>query len=228
MSIPLLALALLPTIVLLVHIYRKDSIEKEPPKLLVLLFLGGALTTIPAALIETGAEPFLDHFLTEGSLLYILIENFLTVALVEEGVKYLVLKRGTWKSPHFNYLFDAIVYAVVVSLGFATFENVLYVLDGSLTTAIMRAVLSVPGHAFDAVYMGYFYGLAKHADVRGDHATRDFNLRMALIAPMIIHGTYDFLIGSQMLVVFLIFEVVVTVLTIRHINQLSHTDEPLR
>ena len=51
---------------------------------------------------------------------------------------------------------------------------------------------------------------------------------MAIFAPVVIHGTYDFLIGSQMLVVFLVFEVIVTVLTIRHINQLSHTDEPLR
>ncbi|MDO4797915.1 MAG: PrsW family glutamic-type intramembrane protease [Coriobacteriales bacterium] len=227
MSIPLLALALLPTIVLLVHIYRKDSIEKEPPKLLVLLFLGGALVTIAAAIVEIVAEPILDRFLIKDSLLYILIENFFAVALVEEAGKYLVLKKGTWKSPHFNYLFDAIVYAVVVSLGFATLENILYVLDGTLTTAIMRAVLSVPGHAFDAVYMGYFYGLAKQAEARGDNEAKTFNLRMALIAPVVIHGTYDFLIGSEMLVVFFIFEVVVTVLTIRHINQLSHTDEPL-
>lgn len=227
MSIPLLALALLPTVVLLVHIYRKDTIEKEPPGLLVSLFLGGVIVTIVVALVEMFAEPVIGTLFAEGSLAYMLVENFLAVALVEEGGKYFVLKRRTWKSPHFNYLFDGIVYAVVVSLGFATLENVLYVLDGDLSTALMRAVLSVPGHAFDAVYMGYFYGLAKRAELRGDATACKKNLRLALIAPMLVHGAYDFLISAGLLVVFLMFEVVVTVFTIRYVNRLSREDQLL-
>ena len=84
---------------------------------------------------------------------------------MEEGGKYFVLKHKTWRHPAFNYTFDAVVYAVTAALGFAVAENILYVMDGGVGVALLRAAVAVPGHAFDGVFMGYYYGIAKTAQL---------------------------------------------------------------
>lgn len=223
----ILVLAILPAAFLLVYIYRKDKHEKEPFGLLASLFVLGALTTISAMVIEVAFGSLVGIILPPESIPYKFIENFFIVAATEEVGKYVVLRLRTWKSPEFNYTFDAVVYAVVVSLGFATLENILYLLNGSLETAIARAVLSVPGHAIDGVFMGFFYGVAKHAQRMGDNKRCSTNLWLALIAPIIIHGLYDFFIDVELLVVFLAFEVVITVIAVKYINRLSKDSVPL-
>ena len=111
-----LILAVLPAVILLAYIYNKDRVEKEPPGLLFRLFLLGALSTVPAIFFELCGQSIFGAFFNEKSLIYIICENFLVVALAEEGCKYFFLKRTTWKAPAFNYTFDAVVYAVVISL----------------------------------------------------------------------------------------------------------------
>lgn len=217
----MLLLAVLPAVILFAYIYHKDTIEKEPPGLLVSLFLLGAVTVVTALVTELVLSAILSLFLSENSVVYHAIDNFVLVALTEEAGKYVVLRLRTWNSPHFNYTFDAIVYSVVVSLGFATLENIAYLMDGSLTTAIARAILSVPGHAIDGVFMGYFFGLAKRAERMGDARRRSMNLQLALLAPVIIHGLYDFYISTELLLVFLLFEIVITTIAIIHIRRLS-------
>ena len=221
------ALAILPAIVLITYIYKHDTVEKEPAGLLAKLFFLGMASTIPAAIIESVGDGFLLSLFPGNSLLYHLLENFLVVALVEESFKYLILKRKTWRSSHFNYTFDAVVYAVVVSLGFATLENILYVMQGGFGTAITRAIFSVPGHAIDAVFMGYFYGLAKQSERLGDVAKSSKNLLLALVVPICIHGFYDFAIATSSFLVFLAFEVVITIIAIRRVRKLSSEDAPI-
>ena len=188
------------------------------------------MVIISAIIIGTLADGFVSALLPKESLLYILIDNFLMVALVEEGGKFVVLKLNTWRSREFDYTFDAVVYAVTVSLGFAAFENILYLLDFNLGTAILRGVLAVPGHAIDAIFMGCYYGLAKRCDVAGDIAGRKHNLRLALLIPVLLHGFYDFCLSVQQdffLLVFLLFEVIVTVTAVRRIRRLSREDAPI-
>ena len=160
----LVLIALLPAAALAVYIYRKDAIEQEPLRLLLKLAGFGALSCVPAALAELVLSNLiklagipLDSYL--GSFL----EAFFVAALCEELVKFFFLNRQTWKHPAFDYQFDAIVYAVTLSLGFAALENVEYVLQYGLGTGLLRAVTSVPGHAIFGVFMGYFYGYAKIA-----------------------------------------------------------------
>ena len=223
-------IAVLPALVLIAYIYRKDKIEKEPISLLVRLFLGGALSTVTAMIFGQLLDYPLHAFFEEGTLAYLLVENFLVVALVEEGGKFFFLKKFSWKNPAFNYTFDAIVYGVVTALGFAAVENVPYVYEGGLGVAVMRALLSVPGHAIDGVFMGIFYGAAKRCQIRYDKAGCGRNLRLALIIPTIMHGFYDFSLssGSDLAFVgFLIYEVVITVLAIVLINKNSKNDQLL-
>ena len=226
----LISLAILPAIVLFIVIWRSDKTEKEPLGLLLRLFLFGAASVAFAILVGTWSTDIVASFLDKESMLFIAIDNFILTALVEEGGKYFVLKKGSWKHPAFNYTFDGVVYAVVVSLGFATLENILYVLDGGLSTAITRAIISVPGHAMDGVFMGFYYGLAKKADVRGEQGLRRSNLIKALLVPTLLHGFYDFCLSTPydiFLLIFLVFEVIFTIVTIRKVRKLSKEDEAI-
>lgn len=145
MTILLLA-ALLPPLFLMIKIYKLDKVEKEPGGLIVKLLIFGVLTTIPAAFLEGFLISLVGGVISPKTTLFILVENFFCVGLVEEGVKYFALKKGSWNHPAFNYTFDGIVYAVAVSIGFAAAENVLYVMEYGMATAGVRAVTSIPGH----------------------------------------------------------------------------------
>jgi len=183
----------LPTLVLMIYLFCLDTIEKEPVALLLKLFLvEGGLTLLVVGFVEIGLESVLLLFLDEDTLLYYAIDNLLCVALVEEGFKYLVLKKYTWKHPAFNYRFDGIVYAAVTALGFAAFENAAYVASYGIGVALTRMVSAVPGHCVDGILMGVFYGQAKLFEVQGDPTRSRRYRRLALLAPIAEHGFYDF------------------------------------
>jgi len=225
-----LELAVIPSIVLFVIIWRHDKIEKEPAKLLVILFFLGALTILSAMIIGQAGEALVKLFLNEESLIFIAIDNFLLTALIEEGGKYIVLRTKTWKHPAFNYTFDAVVYAVVVSLGFATAENILYVGMYGMGTAVLRALTAVPSHVTDAIFMGCYYGYAKFAQSRGDVRLEKRYMKMALIIPVLAHGFYDFCLSTGMdvfVIIFWIFDIAITIHAFRLMKKLSDTDTPI-
>ena len=223
-------LAILPAAILFIVVYRSDKIEREPLGLLFRLLLLGGATIISAMVLGLLGEFVVEEFVEPDTMLYLVIDNFILTALVEEGGKYFVLKKSTWRAKSFDYTFDAAVYAVTVSLGFALIENILYLTDGDLGTAIARALLSVPGHAIDAVYMGYYYGIAKRCEMQGDRASMKHNLRLALLVPVLIHGFYDFCLEVNydiFLLIFLVFEIFITVHTIRKFRKLAREDKIL-
>ncbi len=220
----MLLLAVIPSIILFIIVWKGDRYEKEPPKLLVKLFFLGALTTVSATIIELFFGDVVLAFMDHQGMLFLLIDNFLITAMAEEAGKFFVLKKVTWKHPAFNYTFDAVVYAVTVSLGFATLENILYLFENDLGVAIMRAIFSVPGHVIDAIYMGYYFGFARYAAAYNDTKLSKKNLRRAFFVPVLIHGFYDFCLSTGydlFLLVFLIFEIVITIVTIRKFLKLS-------
>ena len=112
----------------------------------------------------------------------------------EEGFKYRVLLRRTWNEPHFNHRFDGVVYGVFVSLGFAAVENVLYVLTSGFSTAVVRAIFSIPGHAMFGVVMGEAMSRAKWLEVHGQREQAGAARRRAWLLPAVLHGLYDFLL----------------------------------
>lgn len=226
----MLLLSILPSIILLVVVWKGDRYEKEPPGLLIKLFLLGSLTTISAFIIEFLFENVILSFMNQQGILFALIDNFLVVAVAEEAGKYFVLKKVTWKHPAFNFTFDAVVYAVAVSLGFATLENILYLIDGSVFLALSRALFSVPGHFIDALYMGYYYGLARFSDAYNDDKLTKINLRLAFWVPVLIHGFYDFCLSTEygiFILIFLIFEAVLTFFAVRKFLKLSRIVAPI-
>ena len=200
--------AVLPAVILLRYIYRTDTVGKEPPGLLILLLLMGVVAALCSSILEGLGETLLNALVDPGSPAYTILLAFLVVALVEEGTKFVLLKKCTWYHPAFNYRFDAIVYAVFVSLGFAAFENIQYVLHYGLSVALPRALLAVPGHMSFAVFMGLFYGRAKLCEAYSYRRGMKRNLLTGYLVAVFLHGFYDTcaMIGSAVsTVVFLVF-----------------------
>ena len=152
----LIAAAVIPAIVLMVYVYRADRLEKESPVQLVSLLIGGVIATALAKVTERAGDFILSAAFADNMEMYNFFMYFGVVAFSEEGFKYLLLKRRTWRDPGFNCQFDAVVYAVFVSLGFALWENIAYVMMYGFGTALVRAVTAVPGHACFGVFMGAF------------------------------------------------------------------------
>ena len=189
----LTAAAVIPAIILLVKVYRADRLEKEPVALIVSLVGFGIMATLVALVCEQPGERILTSFFPEGSMGYNIIMYFGIVAFSEEGAKYLLLKRRTWYSPEFNCQFDGVVYGVSVSLGFALWENLGYTAMYGMSTALLRAVTAVPGHACFGVFMGVWYGMAKRWQESGVEGRSRLCRVLALVIPALIHGCYDFI-----------------------------------
>ncbi len=223
----LIAAAVIPAIVLLVYVNRADRLEKEPTGLILSLVFRGIIATALALYAERLGSAVLDSFFEEGTVKYNVLMYFLVVGCSEEGAKYILMRRRTWNSPEFNCQFDAVVYAVCVSLGFALWENISYSIMYGFGTALVRAITAVPGHACFGVFMGAFYGYAKRYERYGRYGASKRCRRLAFIVPTLIHGTYDFIAsleadGAEW--IFIIFIAVLFVISVRTVKKLSKED----
>lgn len=178
----LLAISILPVIILLVYIYRKDKYEKEPINLLAKAFICGIMSALAVIAVLT---PFEEPELS-GSFSQAVFSSFVFAAIPEELVKFLFLYWLIWKNKNFNEYFDGIIYAVFISLGFACFENIIYVFNYGVEVGINRAIFSVPGHFLFAVIMGYYFSLAKFS---GDSKFK--NLFSGVFFAILAHGTFN-------------------------------------
>lgn len=227
----LLILSILPALLLGKMVYNYDKVEKEPIGLLFKLFLSGigaVVLTLILSFVLLILFPSVENA-ENLSLIALIPYCFIFVGLVEEGNKMLFLKRITWNNKEFNYIYDAIVYAVYVSLGFATIENIFYVFyNNQLSIAIFRAILSVPGHAFFGVFMGYYYGLSKQAEINGNYKLSSKNIRLSLIIPVLIHGMFDYCLFSKngyLVIIYFIFVITLYIKSFKKIKQLSKIEK---
>lgn len=182
--------AILPAIVLIVHIYNRDKWQKEPPRQLLKAFVYG----VGSAMIVLLLPAFGIVSATPGTSISAQIGNaFSTAAIPEEMAKLFMLWLFLRGCREFDEHMDAIVYAVCVGMGFAATENILYLfsnLDNWLATGIMRALISVPAHFFFAIIMGYYYSLAHFRIGR----SRALDAVSALLIPILAHGIFDALL----------------------------------
>ena len=99
----LIAAAVIPAIILLIKVERADRLEKESRGLLVSLVLFGIASTAIASLLERVGMTILDNAFENESTLYNILLYFGVVAFAEEGAKYVLLKRRTWRNPEGEY-----------------------------------------------------------------------------------------------------------------------------
>lgn len=171
----LLLLAIAPAVFIFLFLYAKDRYEPEPLHLVIWIFFLGCLCTIPAALIE---YPFPDDVFTSS----------VVAPVVEEGCKFLVVFLFIYRHKEFNEPVDGIVYAMAAALGFATIENIFYVLEGGLAVGILRAFLSVPGHVIFSCIWGAALGIAKFRPEN----TRTGIILAGLLGAMLLHSIFNF------------------------------------
>ena len=133
----LIGAALLPPLVLILVVYRLDKQEREPAPLLWGLFFRGVLAMVPILVLELVATQFVEFFYWRP-IVYLFLSYFVIPGFIEEGIKYRVLRRRVWHDPNFNYLFDGVVYAVFVSLGFALLYWIAYRLTARVYYRIVR------------------------------------------------------------------------------------------
>jgi protease PrsW len=180
----LLALALAPGAAIGLYIYWKDEHEREPIGLLIKSFFMGVISTLITLLISWPINQLIP--IDPNSISQQAVHAFLLVALIEEFSKFIFVYWVLYPNKNFNEPYDGIVYSVVVSLGFAGLENILYISNGGVETAILRMFTAVPAHASFGVLMGYFLGKAKFEHKKAHYAI------YALGVATLFHGAYDY------------------------------------
>ena len=177
-----LIFAVVPPLLIAYYIYQQDKFDREPKSLILKSFFFGCLSTIPVLLLET----IFHQNLFSNLFIYV----FCGVALIEESMKYFFLKKYLFNRPEFNEPLDGIVYAVMVSLGFATVENISYVIgaqDQGIEVAILRMFSAIPLHAACGVIMGYFVGMAKF-----NKEKHNILLFKGLLIATLVHTFYNY------------------------------------
>ena len=182
----LLLSALAPVAAVIIYVYVKDKYEKESKRYLTLAFVLGGIVSI---IITTILYMFFDLFLPlpdDYSIWQQFVKAFFVVGFIEEFSKYIMVRGFLQPRKVFNEPYDGIIYAVMVSMGFAAVENIMYVLQGGMNVALLRAFTAIPAHATFGIIMGYYMGKAKFSQNR--HL---WNL-VGLFTAVLFHGAYDF------------------------------------
>lgn len=189
----IIILALVPVIAINTFVYVRDGKEREPIKNLAISFILGALSVL-LVFVQVGFEKagYIGSWGGNKDTTSIFLHAFIEVALVEECAKFIMLRLYSYRREAFNEPYDGIIYAVMVSMGFAGLENVLYSVQGGVGIAVLRALTAVPGHATFAIAMGYFVGLAKF-----NPSKSVMYQVMGVGLAVVFHGFYDFFLMSN-------------------------------
>ena len=231
----LFVISILPIILIGTYIYKKDK-NKEPKKLLLELFVLGILSTIVVFFISKFSGSFIPILNTDTTKSFnnieLIIYTFVGIGFIEELSKWIIIYIFSYNNKEFDEYFDIIVYSVFVALGFACFENIVYVLNSeSMSIAIFRAFLSVPGHVCNAIFMGYYLGLAKYYEINNNSIKRYKNEIFSLFIPVIIHGTFDFLLYKEKMILLIVFFILIInlyVLAMKSLNKVLQNNMKIK
>jgi len=183
-ELSVLALSMvMPSLLLLWYFHSRDAYP-EPASVVWRTFGLGVLSAIPVLMFALPMGTFLEGI--DDPFLAGVYEAFVLASIPEEVCKLAVILWYARRHSAFDEPMDGLVYGVAASLGFATLENVLYVAQGGLGVAMMRAVTSIPGHATFGAIMGYYVGRAHFSRGRARPL-----LIKALLIPILLHGVYD-------------------------------------
>src|SRR5262249_21298734 len=189
----LIAAAIGPGLILMHRAYAADLHEPEPVRHVFWYCIAGGMRAyaltfqLEGLVVSVLGPPFQVPL---RSLWGQTLAIFIGVAFVEELGKFLVLGKLARGDREIDEPFDWVVYAVAVSLGFGTLENLVFVLQGGRTVAWTRALTAVPAHAAFGTTMGWWLGRGSLRSPEGAERARFF----ALLEPTLWHGAYDTLV----------------------------------
>jgi RsiW-degrading membrane proteinase PrsW (M82 family) len=184
--------AILPSFLWL-NFYLKEDQRPEPKSMVLKVFFFGMLFAFFAI--------FLEKFLIEGieviklpQKITDLIKIFLGVALIEEFLKFLVVREVVFESKELDEPIDCMIYMVISGLGFAATENLLLLFPlksevfGKLfEISFLRFVSATFLHALSSAIVGFFIGISFF------RKNERFKLIFfGIIFATLLHGFYNF------------------------------------
>ncbi|SES81035.1 Membrane proteinase PrsW, cleaves anti-sigma factor RsiW, M82 family [Oceanobacillus limi] len=208
----ILSAGIAPGLALLSFFYLKDHIT-EPLALIVRTFIFGCLLVFPIMFIQYA-------FATDG-IDNTFLQSFVIVGFSEEFFKWFIFLYVIYHHTQFDAHYDGIVYAVSISLGFATVENILYLLNNGIEYAFSRALFPVSSHALFGVIMGYHFGKAK---INTRYVR--WNIILALVIPFLLHGTYNYIlkaIPKNSILIIIPFMVILWFIGLRRVRTAHHS-----
>ncbi|AEB75020.1 PrsW family intramembrane metalloprotease [Clostridium botulinum] len=218
MTTRLVVIAVIPGIVFSLLVYLTDRYDKEPIKVLIKVFIMGALAVIPTVFVE---KILFSLFYFHG-FSKVVFSSFIVAGLTEEFFKREVVMKTVFKKDVFNEKLDGIIYCIFSSLGFATIENIIYVVfkfSANYYVGLYRGIFSVPAHLLFGITMGYYMSLGKFSL---KYKTQKTFMRKSLIVPTILHGIFDFILMAQkefLAILFLPFVVYLWLMNLRKLNK---------
>lgn len=180
----LFLVSILPGLLWVWYFYRQDRYDPEPKSLILRDFIWGMIIVLPASLLESPFGAFLS---AQTPLLMLLLGTIFVVGLIEEGLKSYVVYRLHFDHPEFDEPVDGIIYGIIVGLGFAAFENLVYTVIYGYQVGLVRAVLTSLAHASFTGIFGYYLSRAK---IMADSSL----IVRGIILVSLLHGIYDFLV----------------------------------
>jgi len=209
--------AITPGIAFGLLFYFFDRHDREPIRILLKVFIMGIFSVIPTIFIEN----ILSNFNVFPGILGIGYTAFIVAGLTEEFMKRQVVLKTVYFNPVFDEKLDGIVYCVMSALGFATIENILYIVfrfSDVESIGFYRAIISVPAHMLFAVTMGYYLSLSKFALTPEES---QFYLKKSLAVPAVLHGIFDFILMSQIAILMVLFVPFIIYLWINNFKKLN-------
>ena len=200
-----LLITIVPSVLILLYFFLSDRF-KEPKGSIALVFFLGILICLPAGIINSFMY---DNFNDGTDLSEKLYSSFLGPAWSEEILKFIILYFVVLRRNEFNEPMDGLVYGVVVSLGFATYENYTYVYEWaeviakeenvdyaelSYLIALGRSYSAIPMHGLNGAVMGYYFGMYAFT------GNKKF-LILSLALPYLFHGFYNFLVWPNPMII---------------------------
>ncbi|MGE6629504.1 glutamic-type intramembrane protease PrsW [Bacillus sp. NPDC077027] len=181
--ITIISAGLAPGIALLCYFYLKDQYDNEPVHMVIRSFMLGVILVFPTMFIQYVLQE--ENIATNP-----IVVSFVTSGFLEESLKWFILMVSVYAHVQFDEHYDGIVYGTSVSLGFATLENILYLVGHGVEYAFTRALLPVSSHALFGVVMGFYIGKAKFSDQKQKRKW----LLLSLLLPALFHGLYDYIL----------------------------------
>ncbi len=217
MKLNLFITAITPGIALGLTFYLFDRHDREPVRMLLKVFIMGMVSVIPTIIVEN----LLLTFNAFGGILGAFYTAFIVAGFTEEYMKRRVVLKHVYFNPVYNEKLDGIVYCAMSALGFATIENIMYVVfrfSDVESIGFYRAILSVPAHMLFAVTMGYYLSLAKFSSTPEQQR---YFLKKSLSVPIILHGIFDFILMSKLEILMIFFIPFVIYLWVANLKKLN-------
>ncbi len=222
-TLALVFIGILPTIIVAFLTYQFDFTQsKIAAKNAVLAYMFGVALAVPAYYYEMQFEMY-DFFLLNNPW-QAFLAALLGIALIEEALKGI----GLYISAQMNLIderLDILMLSILVSMGFAGIENILYSQDFGWEVALFRAVTSVPAHYVFACIMAYFIAMDFDPKNKSRIAPWGYGVPVAIL----FHSLYDYFIiqdfSEYMMlgsIIILVLGLIISYLVFRRLRQVNN------